>query len=60
MRLPWLGNPILLTVDDEMVQVNILPPHCQLDRVMQVFYRAVAADKYAPPNHWADAQQHHL
>jgi hypothetical protein len=40
----------------QMVQVYVFPPHCQLKRVMQVFYCAVAADKYAPPNHGADAK----
>ncbi|KOP22556.1 hypothetical protein AMR41_30815 [Hapalosiphon sp. MRB220] len=56
----WLDNPVLLTADDEMMEVNIFPPHCQLNRVMQIFYCAIAADFHTPPNHGADAQQHHF
>jgi hypothetical protein len=25
-----LGNPVLLTVNDEMMQVDVFPPHCYL------------------------------
>jgi hypothetical protein len=45
-----IGDPIVFTVYHELVQVNVLPAHCDLDYGMELGDVGITAHKETPPD----------
>ena len=51
---------ILLTLNTELVEIGVGPPHSDLQDVVQIGDGALTAHEQTAPDHRADAQQNHF
>jgi hypothetical protein len=59
-RALWLVGAVSGVAPTELVEVEALPPHRDLDYAVQLTERKVDGDQNTPPNHWADPKQPNL
>ncbi len=53
-------HPIALTLDTELVEMGVGPPHGDLEGVVQIGDGTIIAHEQTPPDHRVDAQQDHF